>query len=200
MIASLNGILTYLETSFCIIECSGVGFKCAISSQTLGLMPKIGEKVKLYTYMSVKEDAIDLYGFSNMDELECFKLITSVSGVGPKIGIAILSTYKSEQVSAYIAANDAKALTSASGVGLKLAQRIILELKDKVAALPGSNSETVTNVGNAGASSNSKEAVAALVSLGYSQSDAALAVGKLSPDNSVENLIKEALKLLARQV
>lgn len=200
MIASLRGQLIYLEPAYCIVECSGVGFRCSISARTLGMMPAVGKEVKLFTYMSVKEDAIDLYGFSDMEELNCFKMITSVSGVGPKIGIALLSSFSAEQISIYIASNDPKSLTAASGVGLKLAQRIILELKDKVAILPGSNSETVASVGNAVSNTNSKEAISALVSLGYSQSEASLAVGKFSPDMPVEVLIKEALKLLARQV
>lgn len=200
MIASLRGVLVHLEPSFCIVECSGVGYRCYITARTLGSMPPIGNEVKLFTYMSVKEDAVDLYGFSDMDEHNCFKLITSVSGVGPKIAIALLSTFSAEQISLYIAGNDPKALTAASGVGLKLAQRIILELKDKVAVLPGGTSEAVTAVGNAVNNTNSREAISALVSLGYSQSDASMAVGKFSPDMSVEALIKEALKLLSKQV
>ena len=201
MISSLKGTLIYLEPTFCIVECSGVGFRCFITSKGLGAMPKIGEQVQLFTYMSVKEDAIDLYGFSAMKDLSCFKLITSVSGVGPKIGIALLSTFSAEQISMYIAGNDPKSLTAATGVGLKLAQRIILELKDKVTSIPGvSDSSEVAAVHTANSSSNSKEAVSALISLGYSQSEASLAVGKCPQDLPVEQLIKEALKLLVRMV
>ena len=200
MISSLKGQLIYLEPTFCIIECSGVGFRCFISSKTLGAMPKIGEQVQLYTYMSVKEDAIDLYGFTDMNDLSCFKLITSVSGVGPKIGIALLSAFSSEQISMYIAGNDPKSLTAASGVGLKLAQRIILELKDKVTAIPVADNSNLAAVTTANSGSNSKEAVSALVALGYSQSEASLAVGKCPQDLPVEQLIKEALKFLVRRV
>ncbi len=200
MISSLKGQLIYLEPTFCIIECSGVGFRCFISSKTLGAMPKIGETVQLFTYMSVKEDALDLYGFSDMNDLSCFKLITSVSGVGPKIGIALLSTFNAEQISMFIAGNDPKSLTAASGVGLKLAQRIILELKDKVANITVSDDSDVAAVHTANSNSNSKEAVSALVALGYSQSEASLAVGKCPQDLPVEQLIKEALKLLVRMV
>ena len=200
MLASIKGLLTYLEPTFCIIECSGVGFKCSISAKTLGMMPQIGNEVKVYTYMSVKEDAIDLYGFSDMDELNCFKLITSVSGVGPKIGISLLSTFSTQQISLYIAGNNPKALTAASGVGLKLAQRIILELKEKVSSFPGGTDDEVISVSNAVNNTNSKEAISALVSLGYSQSEASLAVGKFSSDLPVEVLIKESLKSLSRQV
>ena len=200
MLASLKGELTHLDPNYCIIECGGVGFRCYITARTLGAMPSVGNIVKIFTYMSVKEDAIDLYGFSDMAELECFKLITSVSGVGPKIGIAILSTFTPEQIFIYIANNDPKSLTAASGVGLKLAQRIILELKDKVPSFNGNVDNNISVVGNVGTVTNSKEAISALVSLGYSQSEATLAVGKFSPDLSVEELIKEALKLLSRQV
>lgn len=199
MIATLRGTLTYLEPTFCIIECGGVGFQCYISGKALGSMQKIGEEVLLFTYMSVKEDAIDLYGFADMEELNCFKLITSVSGVGSKIGLAILSAFTPQQISMYIAGNNPKALTAASGVGIKLAQRIILELKDKVSVLPGAESD-VSSASVPSANVNTKEAIAALISLGYSQSEAANAVGKLAPNLAVDALIKEALRLLARQV
>lgn len=199
MISSLKGRLIYLEPTFCIIECSGIGFRCFISSKTLGAMPQIGETVEVFTHMSVKEDAIDLYAFTNMSELSCFKLITSVSGVGPKIGIALLSAFTSEQISMFIAANDSKSLTAASGVGLKLAQRIILELKDKVTSFSGTDSSTDIEIYN-NSDSNSKEAISALVALGYSQTEASRAVGKCPANLSVEMLIKEALKLLVRMV
>ncbi len=199
MIATLRGTLTYLEPTYCIIECGGVGFQCYISGKALGSMSNIGEEVKLFTYMSVKEDAIDLYGFADMEELNCFKLITSVSGVGSKIGLAILTAFSPQQISLYIAGNDPKSLTAASGVGIKLAQRIILELKDKITAIPGTDVEISSTVSSS-TNINSKEAIAALVSLGYSQSEASHTVGKLSPDLPVDTLIKEALRLLARQV
>ena len=117
MIASLRGKLIYIEPNFCIVECGGVGMRCFISGKTLGSMPQLNDEVMLYTYMSVKEDAIDLYGFADMDELNCFKLITSVSGVGPKLGIALLTTFTPEQITIYISSNDPKSLTAASGVG-----------------------------------------------------------------------------------
>ncbi|MEE0945487.1 MAG: Holliday junction branch migration protein RuvA [Acutalibacteraceae bacterium] len=198
MIATLKGILTYLEPSSCIIECGGVGFQCFISGKALGSLGNIGSEVKLFTYMSVKEDAIDLYGFADMEEMNCFKLITSVSGVGPKIGLAILTAFSPEQISFAIANNDPKYLTAATGVGLKLAQRIILELKDKVSALPSSSDTTVSSavINN----SNSGEAIAALTALGFSHSEASVVVGKLQSDLPVDSLIKEALKLLSRQV
>lgn len=199
MIASLKGVLTYLNPNFCIIECAGVGYRCFITGKTLGSMPSIGEEVKLYTFMSVREDAIDLYGFSDIKELDCFKLITTVSGVGSKLGISILTAFSPEQISSYIASNDPKSLTAASGVGLKLAQRIILELKDKVVSFSDVMDDNTAAVVNF-AKENINEATAALVSLGYSASEVRNALNKLSADLPIDTLIKEALKILSRQV
>ncbi|MBQ2266358.1 MAG: Holliday junction branch migration protein RuvA, partial [Clostridia bacterium] len=152
----------------------------------------------LNTYMVVREDAMDLYGFYDTEELDAFKLITSVSGVGSKIGLALLSEFTASQLTLYIASNDPKALTAASGVGIKLAQRIVLELKDKIGSLEGGDTIDIKAVGNATVNTNSKEAVAALVALGYSQSEASLVVSKQDQSLSVEELIKLSLKSLAR--
>lgn len=200
MIASVRGKLIHTDNTSVIIECGGVGLRCTVTKNTLYKLPEKGKEAFLHTFLAVKEDALDLYGFSDTDELEAFKLITSVNGVGPKLGIAILSEFDSARLAVYIASGDAKALTAASGVGIKLAQRIVLELKDKVGSVPGSNSEEVKAVGNATLNSNTSEAVAALVSLGYSQSEASLAVGRLDPSLSAEELIKQALKFLARRI
>lgn len=200
MISSVRGNLIYVDPNYCIVECSGVGLKCFITSKTLGMLPQRDEEVKLYTYMSVKEDSIDLFGFYEMNEMECFKLITSVSGVGPKIGIALLSALSAEQIYNSISTNNPKTLTVASGVGLKLAQRIVLELKDKVSAVEGAFDNGNELIGNLSSNSSSSEAISALVSLGYSRSEASLAVGKLPSDLKTEEIIKEALKLLSRQV
>jgi Holliday junction DNA helicase RuvA len=149
--------------------------------------------------MVVREDAMDLYGFSDLEELNTFKLITSVNGVGAKIGIAILSELSADRVILSIAGNDAKALTAASGVGIKLAQRIVLELKDKVGSVAVSNTEDISAVAAAVSNTSSSEAIEALVSLGYSKSEASLAVGKLDPTLPSSELIKQALKGLARR-
>ena len=130
MICSLNGKLIYSDQNTAVVECGGVGYKCNISLKTVGALPGIGENVLLYTYMSVREDAVDLFGFITMEEMRCFKLLTSVNGVGAKVGIAILSEFAPDFIMAYISSGDYKALTSAAGVGPKLAQRIVLELKD----------------------------------------------------------------------
>lgn len=199
MIASLKGKIILKDLNYIIVECSGVGFKCFVTQTTHSKSGQVGDDVFLYTYMSVKEDAIDLFGFSELGELEAFKLIISVSGVGAKIGLALLSQFTYESLMINIASGDAKALTAASGVGIKLAQRIILELKDKVGSIAVSDEAVseIKAVGNASSNTNSKEAVEALVSLGYSLSEASLAVGKLDQSLDIDALIKGALKLLA---
>lgn len=199
MIASLKGKIILKDLNYIIVECSGVGFKCFVTQTTHSKSGQVGDDVFLYTYMSVKEDAIDLFGFSELGELEAFKLIISVSGVGAKIGLALLSQFTYESLMLNIASGDAKALTAAAGVGIKLAQRIILELKDKVGSIAASDEAVseIKAVGNASSNTNSKEAVEALVSLGYSLSEASLAVGRLDQSLDIDALIKGALKLLA---
>ncbi len=200
MIASLRGKLIYTDNTSVVVECMGVGFKCAVTKNTLYNLPQKNEEVFLHTYMVVREDSMDLYGFTDIEELETFKLITTVSGVGPKIGLALLSEFSASQILLYIASNDPKALTSASGVGLKLAQRIVLELKDKIGSLAGDDMPDIRAAGNAAVFSNSKEAVAALVSLGYTQSEASLAVGRCDQSLPTDELIKTALKTLAKGI
>ena len=140
---------------------------------------------------------MDLYGFNSIEELNAFKLITSVNGVGAKIGIAILSEFTAAQLMLSIAGNDAKSLTRAAGVGIKLAQRIVLELKDKVGSVAVSNQEDIKAVASV-SNTASSEAVEALVSLGYTKGEASLAVGRLDGNLSTDELIKQALKALAR--
>ncbi|MBR2447892.1 MAG: Holliday junction branch migration protein RuvA, partial [Clostridia bacterium] len=198
MIASVRGTLIYTDTACAVVECGGVGYKCFVTKNTLYNLPTKGEEVFLHTYLVVREDAMDLYGFRDIEELDAFKLVTSVNGVGAKMGLALLSEFTASQLTLYVASGDYKALTAASGVGPKLAQRIVLELKDKVGSLQSGDTLVIKAVGNATVNSNTKEAVSALVSLGYTQSEASLAVGKLDPALSTEDLIKQALKTLAR--
>lgn len=198
MIASIHGKLIYSDTNTVVVECGGVGLKCTVTKTAFYKLPSVGEEVFLHTFLVVREDAMDLYGFNDIKELDAFKLITSVNGVGAKIGIALLSELSASQIMLSIASNDPKALTSASGVGLKLAQRIVLELKDKVGTLQSDSSVDVITVKNAVHNTNSAEAIEALVSLGYTKSEASLAVGKLDQTLSTDELIKQALKTLAR--
>lgn len=199
MLYSITGTLVYADASSIAVDCNGVAFRCAVSMNTLEHMPQRDSRVTVYTYLNVREDALDLFGFYSTDELDMFKLITSVSGVGPKNAMALLSEFKSDKLRIAIASGDSKSLTRAAGVGTKLAQRIILELKDKVGVIGGSGViEEVAVVGAVSASKNAAEAVEALVSLGYSQSEASLAVGRLDSSLSVEELVRMALKAMAK--
>lgn len=195
MIYSLNGKLIENEPNMAVVECGGVGYKCTVTLKTAAALPKIGEKVFLYTYLAIREDAADLFGFINKDEMKAFKLITSVNGVGPKVGVAILSEFSPEYLYTYVAAGDYKALTAAGGVGPKLAQRIVLELKDKIGALPReidvSSSSATTPVELP--QNNLRSAVSALVSLGFLQVEANRAVQGLDPTLTTEEIIKQAL-------
>lgn len=202
MFYSITGTVVFFDSQFVAVNCGGVAFKCATTMNTLKKIAKTGELVTVYTYLNVREDALDLFGFADEKELECFKLLIGVSGVGPKAALAILSALTPDKLAVSIASGDAKAISAAQGVGAKLAQRVIMELKDKLAA--GLYSEAfsadVSSVSSVAERENTAEAVSALTMLGYSQSDAATAVSKLDNTETVENLIKDALKLLAKQV
>ncbi len=201
MIYSITGELVYADPNMAAVNVNGIAFQCDISLNTFQHLGPNGSTVTLYTYMNFKQDGVDLLGFYDRSEVDAFKMLTGVSGVGPKAALAILSEMDPAKLTLAIAAGDYKAITRAKGVGPKAAQRIVLELKDKVAkGLEGGNASdtfvaaaTATAPGN----SNAADAVGALVMLGYSQSEAAIAVGKLDQTLSTEELIKQALKQLA---
>ncbi len=205
MIAFVNGILDDKRDLLAVIDVGGIGYNVNISAYTADRLPSKGEAVKLYTYMSVREDAMNLYGFLTRDELDFFKLLISVSGIGPKGGQAILSVMTPDDLRFAIISGDSKAISKAPGVGKKTAERLVLELKDKI-----SNDDIVD--GRAGGAidglSASKgddtpqsEAVEALVSLGYGLSEASKAVrtvvssGDVATDDT-EAILKLALKEL----
>lgn len=199
MFYSITGNVVYFDSQCVALDCNGVAFKCFATTNTLKNVAQKGEKATLYTYLSVKEDALDLFGFYTQQELECFKLLITVNGVGAKMAIAILSELTPEKLAIAIASNDSKSISKANGVGAKKAQRVILELKDKLAngidlGSVGLELEAVSSVSNDG---NAAEAVSALTMLGYSQSEASVAIGKLDQTLSVEDLIKQALKQLS---
>ncbi len=201
MIYSITGELVYADPNMAAVNVNGIAFQCDISLNTFQHLGSNGSTVTLYTYMNFKQDGVDLLGFYDRSEVDAFKMLTGVSGVGPKAALAILSEMDPAKLTLAIAAGDYKAITRAKGVGPKAAQRIVLELKDKVAkGLEGGNaSETFVAAATATAAGNSNaaDAVGALVMLGYSQSEAAIAVGKLDQTLSTEELIKQALKQLA---
>ncbi len=195
MFYSLTGKLAHTEPGMAVIDVGGVAFRCAVSMGTLRALPRTGEEATLYTYLNVREDALDLYGFCTQLELNCYKLLTAISGVGPKAALSILSELSPEDVALSAAAGDAKRFTRANGVGVKLAQRIVLELKDKVKGLSFDSSgwESV-EPGGPSAAGNAAQAAEALVTLGYTPSEAAAAVGRLDSQLPAEELIRLALK------
>lgn len=197
MLYSVRGKLLLTEQNAAVVECGGVGYKCFTTLATLSRLPQRGSEVMLYTYLHIREDACDLFGFYDAEELNCFKMLISVSGVGPKVGLAILSELTPQKFALCVASGDAKSLTRAQGVGPKLAQRIVLELKDKVekSAVSAGIAEIPSFV--TAQSGSASEAMSALVVLGYSQSEAVRALSKLDGSLSVEELIKQGLKALA---
>lgn len=197
MIYSLNGTLTHTGAGFAVVECGGVGFRCAASANTLRALPKTGERVLLYTYLNVREDALDLFGFADERELSCFKMLLSVSGVGPKAALAILSDATPERFALYVASGDVKALTRAQGVGPRLAQRVILELKDKVSGAAAAEGFAQPEFGPVSASGNAAEAVNALMVLGYGRAEASAAAAKCDSALPVDEIIRQALRQLS---
>ena len=197
MFYSLTGKIIYKDEQTIAISCGGVGFKCFTTRNSLAKLSLQSGDVTVFTHLNVREDALDLFGFATNDELDAFKLLISVSGVGPKAALAILSELSPDAFAVAVASGDSKAITAANGVGPKLAQRVIMELKDKLANVGfiSEESSSVSNaVNTANSMSNTSEAIAALTALGYSQTEASVAVSKLSPTLSVEELIKGALK------
>ena len=200
MIYCLTGKIVKKSMSAVVLSCGGVGYYAQCPASVAGALPGVGKEATLYTVMSVTENDVSLYGFATEEQQACFEMLTAVSGVGPKVGLAILSVMEPQRVALAIWAGDHKAFTAASGVGPKLAQRIVLELKDKVAKgfVDGISLEDVAGAASdAPASQSSAQAIAALVSLGYSQSEAALAISKIDATLPVEEIIKLALRGMA---
>ena len=197
----LSGTVAHIEPFLAVIDCGGVGYACRTTSYTLSRI-KTGEKAKLYTYLSVREDAMDLYGFSSQEERRLFQLLTSVSGVGPKAALAVLSSSTPENLALSIITGDEKALTAAQGVGKKIAQRVILELKDKLAkgqsiSAAGENisGPAVTVIPQ----NKLSEASAALAVLGYSQGEINTALKGIDIDaQPLEQIIRLALKNMVK--
>ena len=200
MIYCLTGKIVKKSMNAVVLSCGGVGYYAQCPASVAGALPGVGREATIYTVMSVTENDVSLYGFATEEQQACFEMLTAVSGVGPKVGLAILSVMEPERVALAISAGDHKAFKAASGVGPKLAQRIVLELKDKVAKgfVDGISLEDVAGAsGQTPAAQSSSQAIAALVSLGYSQSEAALAVSKIDAALPVEEIIKLALRGMA---
>ena len=200
MIYCLTGKIVKKSMNAVVLSCGGVGYYAQCPASVAGALPGVGREATIYTVMSVTENDVSLYGFATEEQQACFEMLTAVSGVGPKVGLAILSVMEPERVALAISAGDHKAFKAASGVGPKLAQRIVLELKDKVAKgfVDGISLEDVAGASaQTPAAQSSSQAIAALVSLGYSQSEAALAVSKIDTTLPVEEIIKLALRGMA---
>lgn len=201
MIYSVNGKLIAKEPSLAVVECGGVGYGCRTTFTTLSQIGNIGEQVFLYTVLSVREDAAELFGFASKQELQCFQLLITVSGVGPKAALAILSDLSPDQFLLTVAAGDSKKLTRTKGVGAKSAQRIVMELKDKIAGesiglLAGTEAASVASSMQSGG--NAGEAIEALVVLGYTQGEVAPIVAKLDASLSSSELIRRTLQELGK--
>ena len=200
MIYCLTGKIVKKSMNAVVLSCGGVGYYAQCPASVAGALPGVGKEATIYTVMSVTENDMSLYGFATEQQQACFEMLIAVSGVGPKVGLAILSVMEPDRVALAISAGDHKAFKAASGVGPKLAQRIVLELKDKVAKgfVDGIPLEDVAGASaDTQASQGSSQAIAALVSLGYSQSEAALAVSKIDAALPVEEIIKLALRSMA---
>lgn len=199
MLSYVRGELVAIEEDKVIVDVNGVGFGIFMPAQSMNYLPMIGEEVKLHTYMNVREDAIQLYGFLTRDDLKVFKLVIGVSGIGPKGGLSILSQMSPDDLRFAVMANDAKMIAKAPGIGKKTAEKLIIELKDKLDIEDVLNKHVddvdVTVVTNA-SNEVQAEAVQALVALGYGSTEATKAVKKVKIDENttVEEVLKLALK------
>ena len=194
----LDGTITHMEQNLAVVDCGGVGYACNTTSYTLSGL-RAGARAKLYTYCNIREDAFDIFGFSTKDERDCFTKLISVSGVGPKAALAILSIVSPDQFWLAVMTQDEKTLTRAAGVGKKMAQRIIMELKDKAGSLDMTDGVELPGVPVSHGSAMA-EAMAALTSLGYSQAEAGAALKGLdAEDLPAEELVRRALRAMVTQ-
>ena len=198
----VNGVVAETGPNLAVIDCGGVGYACATTNYTLSQLKK-GERAKLYTHLHVREDIFELYGFSSQAELNSFRMLIGVSGVGPKAALSVLSATTPQNLALSIVTGDEKALTAAPGIGKKIAQRIILELRDKVSdediSMPFSDEiGTISTVAETIHNTAKSEAISALVALGYGQTDAAAVIAPMEDSLAVDELIRRALKSFTR--
>ena len=192
----LDGTVAYLGENLAVIDCGGVGYACATTGHTLSHLRQ-GIRARLYTYLNVKEDAMDLYGFYEQDELHSFKMLIGVSGVGPRAALALLSANTPDQLALAIVTGDEKPLTAAPGIGKKIAQRIILELKDKLSKEDLSGIKL--NRSGVGRGQKTTEALSALAVLGYTQQEIAEALKNIDVDAlPLEEIVRQALKKMVK--
>lgn len=196
----VQGTVAHTAPYLAVIDCGGVGYACRTTNRTLGTLT-LGKSAKLYTYLHVREDVFELYGFAKENELNCFQMLLGVSGVGPKAALAILSSNSPEELAMAIVSENTKALTCAPGIGKKIAQRIILELKDKLAKgqLGGGAGESFAGGITVIPENKVSEATAALAVLGYGQGEIAAALKGIDLEGlKLEEIIKQALKKMVK--
>lgn len=205
MYSYMKGKLEEVNTDHIVVENNGIGYMIYVPTNTFSYLPSIHESIKVYTYLYIREDAMILYGFLTKDDLEMFKLLITVNGIGPKGGLAVLSALSSDDLRFAILSDDAKAIAKAPGVGAKTAQRVILDLKDKVSLEDAFEKKLEHNNANADAVAQSalsavkNDAVLALTALGYSSTESMKAVSRVDIDDSmdVEDVLKSALKFMS---
>ncbi len=198
MIGFVKGYIEDIGENTLLVECNGMGYNIFVPNSVFDSNCRIGKEIKLYTYMSVREDAIWLYGFLTKEELTIYKMLIGVNGIGPKAGIAILGTLTPNDLRYAVVSDDVKAITAVPGIGAKTAQKLILELKDKLNLEDVFESEVAAKVVSGGDDNVQSETIQALVSLGYSNTEAVKAVRSIdiSDGDTVETLLKAALKKL----
>ncbi len=195
MIASLRGTILDKTGEAAIIECGGVGFHILLSRHGLDQLESVGEEAFIYIHMVVREDAMELYGFPDPDERDCFRMIISVSGIGPKGALAILSELTPDELAASVLMGDKANITRAKGVGPKAAERLVLELKDKFKGMSAIHVNTAASTPTQGTASKSLEIIEALMALGFTQPEAKHAINGLDLEAlTVEQAITQALK------
>ena len=198
MIYSVAGKLIHKEPALAVVECAGVGYACRVTQTTLGAIGQSGDEVRLFTHMSVREDGVELFGFATLDELNCFRMLITVPGIGPKAALSVLSDLTPNRFALLVASGDASALTKVKGIGKKSAERIVVDLKDKLlksdpvldssAGLPAS-----------GGTDGLSEALAALLVLGYRQEEVMPVLAGLEEQLSPEEMIRLTLKEMGRR-
>ncbi|MCQ2526273.1 MAG: Holliday junction branch migration protein RuvA [Lachnospiraceae bacterium] len=206
MFAFIEGLLDYIDEETCVVDAGGFGININISGRTAMMLPGIGEHVKLYTYTAVREDSISLYGFDTREDLNLYKKLITVNGVGPKVGLALLSALDADAIRLAIISEDFKKISSAPGVGPKTAQRIVLELKDKIKmsddalvnSIVNSKSLDIVTSNDKSTTDEMKDAISALVALGYGQTDSRKAVLSIENVEKMDSseILSAALKKL----
>ena len=198
MIYSVTGKLIHTEPTLAVVECAGVGYACRTTQTTLAALDSLGSEVRLFTHLSVREDAVELFGFADRDELACFELLITVSGIGPKAALAILSDLTPNRFALLVASGDSSALTKVKGIGKKSAERIVVDLKDKLAKTNPALNDVPAASGAVGTDELS-EALAALLVLGYRQEEVMPILVRLDETASAEELIRLTLKEMGKR-